>query len=93
MIQTGDATGAPPLMGEKKKMKIGVPKEVNAGEKRVALTPETAGRIQKLGFDISVESGAGASAQFSDAAYREAGVEVVDDTRKLWGRGCHPQGP
>ncbi len=84
MIQTGDANGVPPLMGEKKKMKIGVPKEVHAGEQRVALTPETAGRIQKLGFDISVESGAGTSAQFSDAAYREAGVEVVDDTRKLW---------
>ena len=49
-------------------MKIGVPKEVHAGEQRVALTPETAGRIQKLGFDISNESGAGATAQFSDAA-------------------------
>jgi NAD(P) transhydrogenase subunit alpha len=68
----------------KQKMRIGVPKEVNADERRVALTPDTAGRIQKLGFDISVESGAGENAQFSDAAYRDAGVEVVDDTRKLW---------
>ena len=65
-------------------MKIGVPKEVHAGEQRVALTPETAGRIQKLGFDISVESGAGDAAQFSDDAYRAAGVEVVADTKKLW---------
>jgi H+-translocating NAD(P) transhydrogenase subunit alpha len=65
-------------------MKIGVPKEVHAGEQRVALTPETAGRIQKLGFDICVEAGAGAAAQFSDDSYRAAGVEVVGDTKKLW---------
>ena len=65
-------------------MKISVPKEVHAGEQRVALTPETAGRIQKLGFDLAVESGAGDAAQFSDDAYREAGVEVVSDTKALW---------
>ncbi|MAJ93744.1 MAG: NAD(P)(+) transhydrogenase (Re/Si-specific) subunit alpha, partial [Rhodospirillaceae bacterium TMED63] len=59
-------------------MKIGVPKEVHAGEQRVALTPETAGRILKLGFELAIESGAGDAAQFSDDAYREAGVEVVD---------------
>ncbi|MBI05164.1 MAG: NAD(P)(+) transhydrogenase (Re/Si-specific) subunit alpha [Pelagibacteraceae bacterium] len=65
-------------------MKIGIPKEVHAGEQRVALTPETAGRIFKLGFDISIESGAGAASQFSDDAYQDAGVEVIHDTRKLW---------
>lgn len=65
-------------------MKIGVPKEVHAGEQRVALTPETAGRIQKLGFELTIESGAGGAAQFSDDAYREAGVEVVGDTKALW---------
>ena len=65
-------------------MKIGVPKEVHAGEQRVALTPETAGRILKLGFELAIESGAGDAAQFSDDAYREAGVEVIDDTRALW---------
>lgn len=65
-------------------MKIGVPKEVHAGEQRVALTPETAGRIHKFGFEICVEAGAGAAAQFSDESYREAGVEVVADTKALW---------
>ena len=65
-------------------MKIGVPKEVHAGEQRVALTPETAGRIHKLGFEICVEAAAGAAAQFSDESYREAGVEVVADTKALW---------
>jgi NAD(P) transhydrogenase subunit alpha len=61
---------------------IGVPNEVAEDEKRVALTPETAGRIHKLGYKIQIEKGAGESANFSDAAYREAGVEVVDD---VWG--------
>lgn len=65
-------------------MKIGVPKEVHAGEQRVALTPETAARIRKLGFEICVETGAGEAAKFSDEAYREAGVEVLDDARKVW---------
>ena len=65
-------------------MRIGVPKEVHAGEQRVALTPETAGRIQKLGYEISVEAGAGDSAQFSDEAYRVAGVDVVANTKELW---------
>jgi NAD(P) transhydrogenase subunit alpha len=76
------AVAAAPLGG--KIMRIGVPKEIQAGEQRVALTPETAGRIQKLGFDISVESGAGDAAQFNDASYRDAGVEVVSDTKAVW---------
>jgi NAD(P) transhydrogenase subunit alpha len=58
---------------------IGVPNEVAEGERRVALTPETAGRIQKLGYQLQIERGAGESANFSDDAYIEAGVNVVDD--------------
>ena len=65
-------------------MKIGVPKEVFDGEKRVATTPEVAAQLQKLGFTIGVESGAGAAANFSDDAYRAAGATVVADTRELW---------
>jgi NAD(P) transhydrogenase subunit alpha len=65
-------------------MKIGVPKEVHAGEQRVALTPDTAQRIAKLGFELAIEAGAGEAAQFSDDAYRAAGVEVVADTKALW---------
>ena len=47
--------------------------------KRVALTPETAGRIQKLGYEIQIQSGAGEAANFSDEAYRDAGVEIAGD--------------
>lgn len=65
-------------------MKVGVPREIADGEKRVALTPETAGRIQKLGYSLQIESGAGAGANFSDDAYREAGVEVLPDAAAVW---------
>jgi NAD(P) transhydrogenase subunit alpha len=65
-------------------MRIGIPKEVYTGEKRVATTPEAAERLQKLGFSVAIESCAGLSAKFSDDAYREAGVEVIQDTKTLW---------
>ncbi len=65
-------------------MKIGTPKEVEAGEARVAMTPDSARQLQKLGYECFVESGAGAQAGFSDATYVEAGVEVVDHAHALW---------
>ena len=67
-------------------MLIGVPKETHPGEQRVALTPETAGRIAKLGHELILQSGAGVAADFSDEAYREAGVEVVDDVAAVYER-------
>ena len=54
-------------------MRIGVPKEIHTGEKRVATVPEVAEKLIKLGFSVTVESGAGEGANFSDDAYREAG--------------------
>jgi NAD(P) transhydrogenase subunit alpha len=65
-------------------MKIGVPKEVHDGERRVALTPSVARQIAKLGYSLAVESGAGEHADFSDEAYREAGVEVLESARDVW---------
>ena len=65
-------------------MKIGVPKEVHDAETRVAVTPETAERLQKLGFSVAIEAGAGEKAHFSDDAYREAGVEIIEDVKALW---------
>jgi NAD(P) transhydrogenase subunit alpha len=65
-------------------MKIGIPKEIHQGEKRVATTPEAATQIMKLGFSVSIESGAGLNADISDEAYKEVGVEVIADTRALW---------
>ncbi len=65
-------------------MKIGVPREVHAGERRVATTPDVAEQLMKLGFSVAVESNAGASASFSDEAYRAAGCEVIGSASELW---------
>ncbi|WP_417247986.1 Re/Si-specific NAD(P)(+) transhydrogenase subunit alpha [Celeribacter sp.] len=65
-------------------MKIGVPKEVYEGEARVALTPDSALQLQKLGYDIAVESGAGKRAGFADKDYKDAGVEVIKTPAALW---------
>ncbi len=65
-------------------MKIGTPKETFAGEARVAMTPESAVQLQKLGYDCVIEAGAGAAAGFSDAAYEAAGVKVVKTAATLW---------
>ena len=65
-------------------MKIGVPKEIFAGERRVATTPEVAGQLQKLGFSVLVESGAGAESSFSDEAYRDAGCDIAAGADDVW---------
>jgi NAD(P) transhydrogenase subunit alpha len=65
-------------------MKIGVPREVHAGERRVAATPDTVQQIIKLGFSVSVEAGAGEAASFSDEAYRAAGAAIVDGPEALY---------
>jgi NAD(P) transhydrogenase subunit alpha len=57
-------------------MRIGVPKEIAPNERRVALTPDVAGRLKKGGFEIFLERGAGSAAFFPDEAYVNAGVEV-----------------
>ncbi|ASF46493.1 Re/Si-specific NAD(P)(+) transhydrogenase subunit alpha [Methylovulum psychrotolerans] len=64
-------------------MKIGIPKEIHRGEKRVATTPEAAAQIIQLGFSVMIESGAGLAANISDEAYQAAGVAVVDQ-KTLW---------
>jgi NAD(P) transhydrogenase subunit alpha len=65
-------------------VKIGVPKEIIEGEARVALTPDSAQALQKLGHSCAVESGAGAKAGIPDAAYAAAGVEVLADADALF---------
>ncbi|MDP9097282.1 MAG: Re/Si-specific NAD(P)(+) transhydrogenase subunit alpha, partial [Pseudomonadota bacterium] len=65
-------------------MKIGSPRELAAGEKRVALTPQSAAALAKLGYQCLIESGAGAEARFADEAYEAAGVTVVPSAAELW---------
>ncbi|QAU35652.1 Re/Si-specific NAD(P)(+) transhydrogenase subunit alpha [Janthinobacterium sp. 17J80-10] len=63
---------------------IGIPRETYPGEKRVATVPEVVEKLIKLGFTVTVESGAGDAANFSDDAYRAAGAQVVDGAAALW---------
>jgi NAD(P) transhydrogenase subunit alpha len=58
-------------------MKVGVPKELVPGERRVALVPETVARLGE-GVDVIVESGAGEAAGFSDEAYHDGGATIGD---------------
>ncbi|MEY8882798.1 Re/Si-specific NAD(P)(+) transhydrogenase subunit alpha [Donghicola sp. XS_ASV15] len=65
-------------------MKIGTPKEVFEGERRVAMTPDSALQLQKLGYECAIETGAGEAAGFSDAAYEAAGVEILPTAAQLF---------
>jgi NAD(P) transhydrogenase subunit alpha len=63
---------------------IGVPRETYAGEKRVATVPEVVEKLVKLGFQVSVQSGAGDAANFADDTYRAAGAQIAPDAAALW---------
>tara|TARA_Y100001960_G_scaffold172292_1_gene180611 strand:+ start:151 stop:1701 length:1551 start_codon:yes stop_codon:yes gene_type:complete len=58
-------------------MQIGVPREILAGETRVAASPKSVEQLLKLGFDVVVESGAGELASFDNTAFESAGAKVV----------------
>src|SRR5437588_131879 len=64
-------------------MKTGVPKEIAPNERRVALTPDVAGRLRKGGFEVLIERGAGSAAFFPDEAYTAAGATVSDRSSVL----------
>lgn len=72
-------------MSEFHPVKIGVLSETLQGERRVALVPDMAAKLVASGFEVVVEAGAGEQADFTDDAYREAGVAVEADRRALLG--------
>ncbi|MFK8111733.1 MAG: Re/Si-specific NAD(P)(+) transhydrogenase subunit alpha [Rubripirellula sp.] len=66
-------------------MKVGITKEIYPGERRVAATPETARRLmEKLGFEVLVESEAGAAASFPDSSYQAVGCELTQGASAIW---------
>ena len=65
---------------------IGVPRETFAGEKRVATVPDVVEKLVKLGFGVNVETGAGAAANFDDAAYEAAGARIAAGAAELYAR-------
>ena len=65
-------------------MIIGAPIESMLGESRVAMTPESAKALMKLGYECQVETGAGAAARFSDDDYKDAGVTIAKSADALY---------
>jgi NAD(P) transhydrogenase subunit alpha len=65
-------------------MKIAVAKEIEVGERRVALVPDIVARLVKQGLEVLVEAGAGERSFFSDAAYEAAGAKIISDPIVLW---------
>jgi NAD(P) transhydrogenase subunit alpha len=65
-------------------MIIGVIRETQELETRVAATPVSAARLQKLGYEVQIEAGAGVASQFFDDAYREAGCKIVESAQSVW---------
>jgi NAD(P) transhydrogenase subunit alpha len=65
-------------------MLIGCPKETAVDERRVALTPESALQLQKLGYECVIEADAGEDAGFTDAAFRQVGVKIAKTAASLW---------
>ncbi len=65
---------------------VGVPTEVKADERRVAVTPDGVHELEAHGVQVLVQAGAGAGANHPDDAYRTAGAEVVADAAELWAR-------
>ena len=66
-------------------MRIGVPREVSSGERRVALVPDSVKRLVAKGLEVVVEKEAAAEAGYADAAYEEAGARLEADVAELWG--------
>jgi H+-translocating NAD(P) transhydrogenase subunit alpha len=75
-MQTGDNAPTP--------QRIGVPREVFPGEKRVATVPDVVTKLVKLGFAVVVEQGAGDLADLSDDAYVQAGATIAPNAAALW---------
>lgn len=69
---------------EQKKLFIGLPKEVEYQENRIALVPETVAMLVGQGHNIYVERDAGQSACFSDKEYSEAGARIVENKKELY---------
>lgn len=66
-------------------MKVGVPKEIAADERRVAVVPDAVASLLKAGLEVLVEAGAGERASYRDADYEKAGARIVREAAKLLG--------
>lgn len=66
-------------------MKVGIPSEIFPNELRVAATPKTVKRLQKQGFEVYIQKGAGEKANFSDKEFEEAGAKIIGSAAEIYG--------
>jgi H+-translocating NAD(P) transhydrogenase subunit alpha len=83
-VEPASKTAADLEQMAKPSLKVGIPKEIYPGEQRVAATPATAQVLQKMGFEVWIEPGAGDLANFSDDSYKQVGCHICSDVRQLW---------
>ncbi len=83
-INKQDEASYQPKSEETVQKKIGIPREILVGECRVAATPDTAKLLQKYGFEVLIETGAGNAANFCDDAYKQVDCRIISDPETLW---------
>ncbi len=72
---------------KKTSLKIAIPREIYPNECRVSATPDTAQKLQKLGFEVLIEAGAGERANFDDRLYISVGCKIIENREQLWQEG------
>ncbi len=85
MTTVQPSSNAPESNAAPKPQRIGVPKEIFSGEKRVATVPDVVTKLIKLGFSVMVEQGAGDLADLPDSAFEQAGASIAPSAAALWG--------
>jgi NAD(P) transhydrogenase subunit alpha len=75
------------LPSNQKRSKLVIPKESYPGERRVAMAPSNISTLQKLGFEVLIETGAGLASGFSDDDYRNVGAVIINNAREAFGCG------
>ncbi|WP_294818349.1 alanine dehydrogenase [uncultured Flavobacterium sp.] len=70
---------------EKSELFIGMPKETSYQERRICLTPDAVNSLTAHGHRVMIEAGAGLSSSFSDRDYSNAGAEITQDPKKVFG--------
>jgi NAD(P) transhydrogenase subunit alpha len=81
---TATLTDEKKIDSPRKILTIGIPREIYPNECRVSATPDTATKLQKLGFTVLIESNAGEKASFSDRVYEEIGCKIIHNREQLW---------
>ncbi|BDB55258.1 alanine dehydrogenase [Flavobacterium ammoniigenes] len=69
----------------KSELFIGIPKETSHQERRICLTPDAVNSLTSHGHRVMVEAGAGESSSYSDKEYADAGAEITQDPKKVFG--------